>query len=966
MILERRFLRVSFLILGACAFAVLLQGAVAQVSRHPLGAAQLAHAATSPALAAPPTGSVLGDMTAGLMWDNPAGTTQNQLQVFPANNDGPGINIIMNADDGFVIPAPPQWYGLLPGMTYTWHVRATDTTVGLDESSDLWGPWSADSTFRTPDATAGSVNLVSPPDRTTSGTARPVLQWRDTNSRVFYYELQLSKDPTFNNDPATATASVYWLLLHGGINIPTNSYRVPAGAELEEATTYYWRVRPRIQGDGQPAAWGSSSSFYVQSTTMPDLDGNRIIGGTVSLERMTIAAGTTFLVNGPVDIAGTLAAEGADVTVEADGAIAVAGAITTARVTSGSVDSPNGASITLKSQATITIIGSLTTGSGTSTPASISAVSSVGHILAASAGSAGNGGSVVLSAPNAVAIQPGATIATGDGAGGASAGAQAPRGTSTSAAAGGKGGDAGSVTIRSGSLTLPESGIVFTLGNGGNGGTAIVTADASNSSDRAGLTSTGGAGGDGGIVDIFPEQPFGSLSILVTGGAAGNGGDAKLVPTSGGVSAARSMGVTPINRLTDNPGDGGASTTVGGNGGRTWVQTGGNGGNATSMPGGWAQEGAAGTGGVSRAAGGRGGSSVYGYGGDGGMATADAGGKGGDGPNGGAGGASIAVGGHGGYGPLRFGRGGSATSALGGIGGRAVQCPGGIGGPGGQSFARGGNGNPGATGFASKGGWAGPGAYCCSLIPPVAGGPGGEGGASSGFGGHGRTLSLNPLVSSANGGAAFTLGGGDGGHGGDGLTAGSGGTGGSVTTTAGSGASGGNGGATTAGPRGLRGGDGVACPLPTSTRTPTPTPPSTGGGETPTPTVTGSPSPTATPTMTATPTPTVTPTPVPGNRAPTLNTFRAEFLPSPHMTSYQVTASDPDGDTISYHWELVAPCGVLAEEDGGPTMHYYHGECTGPQEAQATIRITISDGRGGSDTYIQAARANEGSTINVP
>ena len=84
------------------------------------------------------------------------------------------------------------------------------------------------------------------------------------------------------------------------------------------------------------------------------------------------------------------------------------------------------------------------------------------------------------------------------------------------------------------------------------------------------------------------------------------------------------------------------------------------------------------------------------------------------------------------------------------------------------------------------------------------------------------------------------------------------------------------------------------------------------------------------------------------------------------MTAYAVTASDPDGDTLTYQWELVATCGELAEAQGGPTMHYYHEGCTAAQEAAATIRVTVSDGKGGSDTYVQSARANEGTTIQVP
>ena len=37
-----------------------------------------------------------------------------------------------------------------------------------------------------------------------------------------------------------------------------NSYVVPAAFPLEAGEIYYWRVRPRIQGDGDPLPWSAS------------------------------------------------------------------------------------------------------------------------------------------------------------------------------------------------------------------------------------------------------------------------------------------------------------------------------------------------------------------------------------------------------------------------------------------------------------------------------------------------------------------------------------------------------------------------------------------------------------------------------------------------------------------------------------------------------------------------------------
>src|SRR5438552_15139400 len=68
-----------------------------------------------PQTVSPPDGASISTLGPTLEWSNPAGTTQYQLQVVPANNDGPGINLIRGGSEGsFAVPAPPQWYGLLP------------------------------------------------------------------------------------------------------------------------------------------------------------------------------------------------------------------------------------------------------------------------------------------------------------------------------------------------------------------------------------------------------------------------------------------------------------------------------------------------------------------------------------------------------------------------------------------------------------------------------------------------------------------------------------------------------------------------------------------------------------------------------------------------------------------------------------------------------------------------------------
>ncbi|MCX6023338.1 MAG: hypothetical protein NTZ05_16745, partial [Chloroflexi bacterium] len=115
--------------------------------------------------------------------------------------------------------------------------------------------------FRTPVATSASISAVSPaPGAKVSGAAASV-QWTDLNPAVFYYEVQVSPDPRFNTDPAQATAAVWWNLVHGGQTAPLNSWRMPP---LEPGVTYYWRVRPRLQGDATPALWSASWSFIAE------------------------------------------------------------------------------------------------------------------------------------------------------------------------------------------------------------------------------------------------------------------------------------------------------------------------------------------------------------------------------------------------------------------------------------------------------------------------------------------------------------------------------------------------------------------------------------------------------------------------------------------------------------------------------------------------------------------------------
>ncbi|MCC6488232.1 MAG: hypothetical protein IT364_12100 [Candidatus Hydrogenedentes bacterium] len=218
---------------------------------------------TIPQLNLPACRDTLTAMSAPLSWQNPPGTTQYQLQVLPFKNDGPGINIIRNAETSYTIPAPVFGQGnylLLPDITYQWRVRTSSSLTGLSENDPGWGQWSDWWTFRTPRLPSNTVTLASPATGATVATMTPVLSWTDSTTSNFYYEIEVSKDPSFTTQIDRAVAAVYQNLVHGAVSTPQNSYTLPPAA-LEANTTYYWRVRPRVQGDGTPLGWSKLGTF---------------------------------------------------------------------------------------------------------------------------------------------------------------------------------------------------------------------------------------------------------------------------------------------------------------------------------------------------------------------------------------------------------------------------------------------------------------------------------------------------------------------------------------------------------------------------------------------------------------------------------------------------------------------------------------------------------------------------------
>lgn len=217
-----------------------------------------------PNLESPPDNFEMTNFGFTLQWRIPtylSTVTQYHLEIRPNSLDGPEINVIRNRDESFAVPAPPNWYVILPDMKYVWRVRLTDKTTFAPPGDPAWGPWSQTRFFRTPKVSSAEMTAVSPAHGSSIPSEQAVtLQWSHPNPAVFYYELQVSGDPKFDSNPATATSFVWWNLIHGGVTTPPNSWQTPP---LQPGVNYYWRVRPRIQGDGTPLLW--SQTFCINA-----------------------------------------------------------------------------------------------------------------------------------------------------------------------------------------------------------------------------------------------------------------------------------------------------------------------------------------------------------------------------------------------------------------------------------------------------------------------------------------------------------------------------------------------------------------------------------------------------------------------------------------------------------------------------------------------------------------------------
>ena len=212
-----------------------------------------------------------------LTWDSYPQMKQFELRVAPLHNDGPGIDVIVSdpaqvAASRYAISPPMSGQGnyvLLPGASYAWQVRFSTAVPGSTHSSahnGRWGPWSDPQWFTTAAPKAKTLALTSPGPGRAIDDATPTLRWLNTNPSEFYYELQLSADSQFRTG-SDSRASVYWVLVHGGVSQPANSWTVPDEYRLAPGT-YYMRIRQRVQATPagpveQGIPWSTPFQFSV-------------------------------------------------------------------------------------------------------------------------------------------------------------------------------------------------------------------------------------------------------------------------------------------------------------------------------------------------------------------------------------------------------------------------------------------------------------------------------------------------------------------------------------------------------------------------------------------------------------------------------------------------------------------------------------------------------------------------------
>ncbi|HEV2251260.1 MAG TPA: hypothetical protein VGT60_12220 [Candidatus Limnocylindria bacterium] len=84
------------------------------------------------------------------------------------------------------------------------------------------------------------------------------------------------------------------------------------------------------------------------------------------------------------------------------------------------------------------------------------------------------------------------------------------------------------------------------------------------------------------------------------------------------------------------------------------------------------------------------------------------------------------------------------------------------------------------------------------------------------------------------------------------------------------------------------------------------------------------------------------------NKPPVVGPIKANLIPT--NTFYNVDATDPEGDKLTYTWTKSNPCGTFTFQDGTAVWGHPHPPCPNEEFHPGTITVTVNDGKGNTIT----------------
>jgi hypothetical protein len=191
-------------------------------------------------------------LTEILTWKAMPGATDYEVQI---GNDADFASLV--SFTGLALPIRTtgqefKAYGMVPGKTYYWRIRADRAT---DANAPYLSPWSEGRQFTIGSSALGGevkFSVISPDIGATNVSTTPIYQWTEYTGAI-NYELQVSRFSDFS-------------VLEYTTNVTGLFYKADKG--LVNNTTFYWRVRG-VTGPGTAGPWASGVFVTAPAPTTP-------------------------------------------------------------------------------------------------------------------------------------------------------------------------------------------------------------------------------------------------------------------------------------------------------------------------------------------------------------------------------------------------------------------------------------------------------------------------------------------------------------------------------------------------------------------------------------------------------------------------------------------------------------------------------------------------------------------------